>query len=85
MEPEIPPMLYEHRPLPPSREKFTSPNPFLLGWPGCLLHQQNTAEQPGSLPDFPAQPREQLHYKTSPPVPTLNPHKQRNQAIEAHN
>lgn len=72
MEPEIPPTLYIHRPLPPSREKFTPPNPFLLGWPNGLLSPKNMAEQPGSLLDFLAQPREQLHYKTSPPIQTQN-------------
>ena len=48
--------------------------PIHFSWVGPVasFHRQNTAEQPGSLLDFPAQPRQQLHYKTSPPVPTLN-------------
>lgn len=72
MEPEIPPMLYVHRPLPPSERNSRPPIHFSWVGPVASFHRQNTAEQPGSLLDFPAQPRQQLHYKTSPPVPTLN-------------
>lgn len=61
------PSLWTHA-APPSRDEFTLP--LNLSWPVACFPGKNVAEQPGSLLDSPAQPREQSHYKSSHSAPT---------------